>query len=145
MMRAISIALKIPDNSAYTALTALRRLGLDIGRVERADVWLFDDMGKEDSLAERVSRNETIFNPNKHELHVLGTFEFRQAHPQPGEAWIRDLEPQFVPLRIDGVQQGLHIVSWRLFSHGHEPADRQTVQSAVEQLLRNPAIEEALY
>ena len=30
--------LKIPDNEAYTALTALQRLGIDVARVERAEI-----------------------------------------------------------------------------------------------------------
>ncbi len=38
-LRTVAIRLKIPDNEAYTALTALRRLGVDVGRLERAEIW----------------------------------------------------------------------------------------------------------
>ena len=37
MTRAIAITLKIPDNAAYTALTALQRLGIDCAVVERSE------------------------------------------------------------------------------------------------------------
>ncbi len=83
MLRTVAIKLKIPDNEAYTALTTLRRLGIEIGRVERADVWQFDDTGETSDFAQRVERNETLFNPNKHELEVL-----ESDLPREGEAWI---------------------------------------------------------
>ena len=38
-LRSVAVKLKIPDNEAYTALTALRRLGVNVARVERAVVW----------------------------------------------------------------------------------------------------------
>ena len=47
MLRTVAIKLKIPDNEAYTALSALRRLGIDITRVERAEIWSFEDRGDE--------------------------------------------------------------------------------------------------
>ena len=43
MKRTIAISLKIPDNTAYTALVALRRLGVAVERVERSEIWFFDD------------------------------------------------------------------------------------------------------
>ena len=36
--RAVAINLKIPDNAAYTALVTLRRLGVDVDRVERSEM-----------------------------------------------------------------------------------------------------------
>jgi hypothetical protein len=37
----VAVGLKIPDNAAYTALVALRRLGVAVERVERSEIWFF--------------------------------------------------------------------------------------------------------
>jgi phosphoribosylformylglycinamidine (FGAM) synthase PurS component len=138
-LRTIAVKLKIPDNEAFTALTALRRLGIDITRLERAQIWQLRDTGSAADFAQRVERNETLFNPNKHELQVLDA-----NGPREGEAWIEQLDAQDVRPRITGVTTGRTYVGWRLFSQPHGPAGIQTLRAAVEQLLCNPAIERAL-
>lgn len=139
MTRTVAIRLKIPDNEAYTALTALRRLGVEAARLERAVIWQFEDEGNEDDFSARVERNETLFNPNKHELHVLDA-----QHPRDGEAWIEELDATDQRVRIDGVTRARKYVGWRLFSDAHGPADAATLQAAVDRLLCNPAIERAI-
>jgi phosphoribosylformylglycinamidine (FGAM) synthase PurS component len=138
-LRTIAVKLKIPDNEAYTALTALRRLGVDIARLERAEIWQLEDTASPSDFTERVERNETLFNPNKHELQVL-----EGERPREGEAWIEQLDAQDVSLRIAGVTRARRYVGWRLFSQAHTPADPLTVRAAVDQLLCNPAIERSL-
>jgi phosphoribosylformylglycinamidine (FGAM) synthase PurS component len=140
MSRTVAIKLKIPDNEAYTALVALRRLGLDIARLERAEIWQLDDTGSAADLAQRVERNETLFNQNKHELQVLDT-----EHPREGEVWIEAIDARAIPVRVAGVQRARRYIGWRLFREGHTPANREVLKAAVEQLLCNPAIERALY
>lgn len=146
--RTVAIRLKIPDNEAYTALTALRRLGVDIARLERAEIWAFHDTGDERTFIDRVEGNETLFNPNKHELHVLD-----EGKPREGEMWIevlRETEDDGNDLeriggkRIPGISHARRYVGWRLFSEGHAPAGIGTVRAAVEKLLCNPAIERAI-
>jgi phosphoribosylformylglycinamidine (FGAM) synthase PurS component len=145
--RTIAIRLKIPDNEAYTALTALRRLGVDLSRLERAEIWTFEDGGSDGDFVERVERNETLFNPNKHELHILD-----EGKPRAGEAWIETLRETEdgaddlarIGRPVAGVSAGRRYVGWRLFSDGHTPADAPTVRAAVEKLLCNPAIERAI-
>jgi len=139
-IRAAAIRLKIPDNEAYTALAALRRLGVQTGRIERSQIWVFDDDGDERDFAQRVMANESLFNPNKHELELLAG-----DRPREGEAWIAELDAREEPVRVRGVRGGRRYVAWRLFEHGHEPASPQTVRAAVEKLLCNPAIERAMY
>jgi hypothetical protein len=139
MKRTVAIRLKIPDNEAYTALTALRRLGVEAARLERAEIWQFEDAGKDGDFAERVERNETLFNPNKHELHVL-----EEGRPREGEAWIEELDATDEPVRVDGVTRARRYVGWRLFSDGLTPANASTVDAAIERLLCNPAIERAI-
>ena len=137
--RTVAIRLKIPDNEAYTALTALRRLGVSVARLERADIWRLQDRGDEQDFVVRVERNETLFNPNKHELHLL-----EEGRPREGEVWIEQLDGSDQSVRIDGVSSGRRYVGWRLFSEGHTPSDSAAVHDAVDRLLCNPAIERAI-
>jgi hypothetical protein len=128
--RAVSIALKIPDNAAYTALVALRRLGVDVDRVERSEIWLFDD-GDVELLTRRILSDETIFNPNKHRLVVLD-----DAAPRAGEVWIEPLVPEGRTTRL--------AIAWRLFDAHGAPVKRAVLDTAIERLLCNPAIERAV-
>lgn len=127
-MRAVAISLKIPDNTAYTALVALRKLGVDVERVERSEVRFFDDEENSETLLRRIEADETIFNPNKHRIRLLD-----EAIPGAGEVWI---EPLCHPERV--------IVAWRLVTSNGTPADPAVVDAAVERLLCNPAIERAV-
>jgi phosphoribosylformylglycinamidine (FGAM) synthase PurS component len=127
MMRAIAIGLKIPDNTAYTALVALRRLGIAVEGVERKEIFFFDDEDDEAALVRRVKADETIFNPNKHRLEVLA-----QPAPRPGELWVEPLGP--APHRAAAV-------AWRLTGARGLPASSQMLEAAAERLLCNPAID----
>jgi phosphoribosylformylglycinamidine (FGAM) synthase PurS component len=122
---AVSISLKIPDNAAYTALVALRRLGVETDRVARSEILFFPDEDPE-ALAIRVMNDETLFNPNKHRLRVLDS-----NAPRPGEVWILPLE-------------GGRATAWRLLDAKGLPVEDGVLQSAVERLLCNPAIEKAV-
>jgi len=126
-MQAVSIALKIPDNTAYTALVTLRRLCVDVERVERGEIRFYED-GDVAALTSRVMADETIFNPNKHRLTVLD-----ECAPRAGEVWIEALDAE-----------GLGAVSWRLFDAKGAPVDRAVLDAAIERLLCNPAIDRAI-
>ena len=133
--RVIAIGLKIPDNSAYTAMVTLRRLGIDVQRVERNDILLF---GTEDDPAElraRIERDESIFNPNKHRITML-----TGPKPRPGEVWIETIGAHANVARMPARRY----VGWRLFI-ADAPAPRATLDAAVTSLLCNPAIERAIY
>jgi hypothetical protein len=129
--RAVSIGLKIPDNTAYTALVALRRLGVEVDRVERSEIRFFDDAGSIETLMRRIMADETIFNPNKHRLTVL-----EDSVPRAGEVWIE-------PLGL-GTTRGA-FVAWRLSDGQGRPVDRSVLLAAVDRLLCNPAVERATY
>lgn len=137
--RTIAIKLKIPDNEAYTALSALRRLGIELARLERAEIWTIDDGGDAGDFVQRVERNETIFNPNKHELHVID-----DGQPGAGEVWIEAIGASERAVRVEGARGGRRYTGWRLFAAAQQPADAQTVCAAVERLLCNSAIERAI-
>jgi hypothetical protein len=114
--RVDAIRLKIPDNEAYTALTALRGLGVGVDRLERAEiVWLEPGQAP-------------AFNPNKHVVLELDGDE-----PREGETWIEEVG---FPGRA---------VAWRLFDVDGKPAKRASVEFAAERLLCNPAIEKARF
>ena len=114
--RVVAIRLKIPDNEASTALTALRGLGVAVDRVERAEiVWL-------------APGQAPAFNPNKHVVTDLDSDE-----PREGETWIEEVG---FPGRA---------VAWRLYDADGKPAKRSAVEFAAERLLCNPAIEKARF
>jgi phosphoribosylformylglycinamidine (FGAM) synthase PurS component len=138
VLHTVAIRLKIPDNTAFSALTALRRLGVQVDRVERADIWQFAGPGSSEDVATSVKRNESLFNPNKHVLEVLDS-----ASPRAGETWISNISSAGdVPSSSKGAAK--HYVAWRLFGAEDRPADKATVASAIEKLLCNPAIERAI-
>lgn len=126
--RAISIALKIPDNTAYTALVALRRLGVAVDRIERSDVRFFDDAGDLGELLRRIESDETIFNPNKHRLSVL-----EASIPRAGEVWIESRGAETTSA-----------VAWRLLDAQGEPVGHAVLDAAIERLLCNAAIDRAV-
>jgi hypothetical protein len=136
MKVAVAIALKIPDNAAYTAAVALRGLGLAVGRVERSEIWFFDDGGDSHALLESVEADETIFNPNKHVATILA-----RPAPRAGEVWIESLEDVSRPERSGRAAA----IAWRLLDARGAPLDAGGLRAAVERLLCNPAIERAVY
>jgi len=136
--RSLAISLKIPDNAAFTALVALRRLGVDVARVERSEIWEFQSDDSVERLTARVESDESIFNPNLHRLAVLD-----RAAPRPGEVWIIPrVEPRVI--LSPSKDAGPKAVAWRLFDKSGKPAERDVIASAVERLLCNPAIERAV-
>jgi hypothetical protein len=139
MRRAVAIGLKIPDNTAFTAVVALRRLGIGVERVECSGIWFFEDAGDVHALVERITTDETIFNPNKHCVTVLD-----EAVPRSGEVWIEPLEPRR-PDPSTGSKEGRRATAWRLFGPNEATLDRESLGAAVERLLCNPAIERAVY
>ncbi|MGB6520192.1 MAG: hypothetical protein WBE83_00310 [Candidatus Cybelea sp.] len=136
MKVAVAVALKIPDNTAYTAGVALRRLGVAVGRVERSEIRLFDDGGDSHALLKSVEADETIFNPNKHVATILA-----RPAPRAGEVWIESLEDLSHPERSGRAAA----VAWRLLDSRGAPFDAGGLRAAVERLLCNPAIERAVY
>ena len=128
---AVAIRLKIPDNEAHTALSALRRLGVAVSRIERADILLFSE--SDENAFGRVMRDETLFNPNKHAMEQLDG-----SGPRAGEAWIQELGANEINRDIR------RYVGWRLFDENGAPAVTDVVRSAAERLLCNPAIERAI-
>lgn len=130
MTRAVAIGLKIPDNTAYTALTTLRRLGVNVARVERSEIRLYEQIDNSAELEARIKRDESVFNPNKHVLSVLA-----KVAPRTGEIWIAPRLP---------LGAGPAAIGWRLFDEHGEPAERAVLEAATERLLCNPAIDRAI-
>jgi len=141
--RTFAVTLTIPDNEAFTAYETLGRLGIDVSRVVRADIWQFETAGDAGDLARTVASIETIHNPNKHRLA-----ERDSDLPAPGEVWIasRDEAPATVVggRTIPGVRAIRRRTAWRLLDDaGHDiaPAD---LDRAVETFLCNPAFQIAI-
>jgi phosphoribosylformylglycinamidine (FGAM) synthase PurS component len=127
MNRAVAINLKIPDNAAYTALVTLRRLGIDVVRVERSEIVRFASAPEPRTLIAAVEADESLYNPNKHRVTVLD-----EDAPRTGEVWI---------VQDDADRP----VGWRLYGADGVPANAKVLAQAAERLLCNPAIERAIF
>jgi phosphoribosylformylglycinamidine (FGAM) synthase PurS component len=150
VVRCVEVSLTIPDNEARTALTTLRRLGVAVTALERADVYRCEVQEREaDRLSVLFRSVETLFNPNKHSLRVR-----TGEGPEPGEVWIA--ERLAAPERestagvriagrtLPGVTGLERFTSWRLIGDLGAPAESNLVQAAQETLLCNPAFQKAM-
>jgi hypothetical protein len=134
----VEVALTIPDNEAETALSTLRRLGLDLAGLERADVYRFSlDAGREPALEA---------------AHVLRLRE--DAWPAPGELWVHEVphapgagaprrEMRVAGRVLEGVHGVERFVAWRLFGAAGSPATAELVRRASDCLLCNPSFQSA--
>ncbi len=149
LVRCVEVALTIPDNEAGTALATLQRLGVPVVALERADVYRCEVQELEaDRLGATFRSVETLFNPNKHTLHVRPG-----ERPEAGEIWIGeravgDSRETAAGVRIAGrVLPGVlaleRFTSWRLTASAGAPADASLVRAAQETLLCNPAFQKA--
>jgi phosphoribosylformylglycinamidine (FGAM) synthase PurS component len=130
--RYVAIALKVPDNTAFTALVALQRLGVPVERVERARVVLVSGES-ESSIIRQVSHDESLFNPNLHRVEIRDS-----KAPLEGELWVRASGE----LRSPRLARGDNLVAWRLFGE-RGPVSREVLERARDALLCNPAFETA--
>ena len=143
MTRTFAVHLTIPDNEAFTAFETLGRLGIDVARVQRADIWLFEVEGAAHDLADTVASIETIHNPNKHRL-----VERPSDRPEPGEVWIafRGEPPATLVAgrAIRGVRSIERRTAWRLIGDDGRDVAPATLDRAVETFLCNPAFQVAI-
>jgi hypothetical protein len=127
----------------------LRRLGVAVEGLERADLYRFDvDPGSEANLVKTLQGFETVYNPNKHALRVR-----EEERPGPGEVWVDEIDGADVQssnrtVRIGGralagVRSLERFTAWRLFGTAGAPAAPDVVTSATETLLCNPAFQKA--
>jgi hypothetical protein len=142
--RAYVITLTIPDNEAYTALTALARMGLPVESAVRSDVWIATvDAGRAAALDGTIATVETIYNPNKHRLEVRG-----DARPRPGEVWItaHDETPTITVAgrTVDGVRGFVRRTAWRLLDQHGADVPANVLDRATESFLCNPAFQKAI-
>ncbi len=151
MIRCIEVALSIPDNEARTALATLRRLGVPVAGLDRADLYRCDVAeDAADSLVAMLRGLETVFNPNKHVLRVLD-----EALPLPGEAWVAEATaaPGAPPAArgdvrlagriLPGVRRLERAVAWRMTDERGNPASAEVVARALATLLCNSAFQKA--
>jgi|GEM_PF-401699 len=148
LTRYAEVVLTIPDNEAETALGTLRRLGVHVRRLRRADLYRIElDPSAEETLLEGLRQIETIYNPNKHAL------ELRAGDaPQAGEVWIDEAAGASLPTAdgvrvagrlLPGVRRLERLVAWRLFDDGGNPVGAEVVARATESLLCTPAFQRA--
>ena len=142
--RVYVITLTIPDNEAYTALTALTRLGLPVNAAVRSDVWIASvEMPHVAALDGSIETIETIYNPNKHRLEIRS-----DARPRPGEVWItaHDETPAIsvAGRTVAGVRGIVRRTAWRLLDEHGADVPAGVLDRATESFLCNPAFQKAI-
>jgi phosphoribosylformylglycinamidine (FGAM) synthase PurS component len=142
-VKAFAVTLTIPDNEAFTALEALRRMGITVDEVRRADIWAFEvDEEAANDLVGTLATVETIYNPNKHRIE-----ERAGARPAAGEVWVGTRDEAETVTVAGRTLAGVHAIhrrtAWRLLRAGHdvEPA---ALERAVTTFLSNPAFQEVV-
>lgn len=151
----IAIDLIVPDNTAYTVLVALQRLGYDgLASVERSQIFrlTFDaPPSAAAELAHTLAHAEILFNPNKHRL----SYALAEVLPKPDqsapngalewEAVVNDRDDDTSglvallkgPFGMSGLRALTRGVAWRL----HETdatAPHAMLEWSCRQLLANP-------
>jgi phosphoribosylformylglycinamidine (FGAM) synthase PurS component len=144
LQKTFAVGLTIPDNEAFTALETLRRIGVGVGAVRRADVWTFDvDAAAAATLGQTIATIETVFNPNKHEL-----VERPGSRPIAGEVWIAPHDETALPSVggrvIPGVRGVRRRVAWQLLDEAGRIVEPAVLEHAVETFLCNPAFQKAI-
>jgi phosphoribosylformylglycinamidine (FGAM) synthase PurS component len=147
----IAVDLIVPDNTAYTVLVSLRRLGYTaLGRVERSQILrLHADVQPEGAvrLVERIKHAEVLFNPNKHRMSYAPV-SADAASPNGAADWeafvtdrdddtsglVRLLQGPFGMSELASLTRG---VAWRLHE-ARGPAPKDRLDWACRELLANP-------
>jgi len=143
-----AVELIIPDNTAFTVLTALRQLGAqDLTAVERSEHFILTvaDGARADDVVRQVARAEVVFNPNKHRMSYCVEGEAPAMEPPQFEAFVRDrdednrrlvklLTGTFGMSVLRDVERSM---GWRLFD-ARGPAPRERLEWACHELLANP-------
>jgi phosphoribosylformylglycinamidine (FGAM) synthase PurS component len=143
----VAIELIIPDNTAFTVLTALRHLGYaELEIVERAEhiILTVDDDAQPDDLVAHLARAEVVFNPNKHRLSYAVEGSAPPAKPAELEVLVRDKDEDNSRLvrlltttfGVSGVHDIERAVGWRL-RDTQGAASPERLEWACRELLAN--------
>ena len=143
----VAIELIIPDNTAFTVLTALRQLGYaDLQAVERAEhiIVTVDDNVQPSDLVAHLSQAEVVFNPNKHRLSYSVEGATTSTEPAELEALVSDKDEDNSRLvrlltttfGVAGVRGIERAVGWRLHDT-RGAASRERLEWACRELLAN--------
>src|SRR5579863_8625043 len=139
-----AIDLTVPDNTAFTVLTALRSMGYDaLTRVERADLLrlgLADGALSAEECGRAIKAAEVVFNPNKHRLAIADG-----GPPDDAEAVVADKDDDTDAQKslltehfgIRGLERVERATAWRLFE-GEAAAGAERLEWACANLLANP-------
>jgi len=142
--RAYVVTLTIPDNEAFTALTALARMGIAATAAVRSDVWIATvESAHVAALDAAIGTIETVYNPNKHHLEVRP-----DALPRAGEVWITaHAETPAITIAgrtVDGVRGIVRRTAWRLLDEHGNDVPASVLDQATDTFLCNPAFQKAI-
>lgn len=144
----VAVELIIPDNTAHTVLTALRRLGYaGLKRVQRADqltLWTAPDAPEPARMLQQLAQAEVLFNPNKHQLSYALQADAAAGAAREQEALVSDRDSNTARLlRLLTGTFGMPYVTrlsrgvlWRLYDEDG-PASAERLDWACRTLLSN--------
>lgn len=154
MMIEIAIDSIIQDNTAYTALVTLRRLGYaELARVERSEIVSLEVGSQPDgagAIVKQISHAEVLFNPNKHRLSFTLAAGSEDGDVQ-WEALVTDRDDETAdlvrilrgPFGVRALRSLKRGIAWRLHD-SRGPASRERIEWACRELLANPYSQTAL-
>jgi phosphoribosylformylglycinamidine (FGAM) synthase PurS component len=143
----VAIELIIPDNTAFTVLTALRQLDYqELERVERSEHVLLSATQDIPAgvVVAQLAKAEVLFNPNKHRMsYALADAAF--VEPPEFEALVRDKDEDNDRLcgllkstfGMSSLQRIERAVGWRLYEHTG-PVTNDRLRWTCKTLLANP-------
>lgn len=134
----LAVGLKIPDNTALSALRALHEMGLSaIAKLKREQFYEFEASGDEKAVKERLAKTDVLVNANKNTVRFDKKKEDKEV-----QVLVRDKEHPMGLLKTLRERLGLtevedvrHGVLWTLTVEGGNPSE--TAKLAAEQLLSN--------
>ena len=128
------VGLKIPDNTAITALHAIERMGYKIGKLKRENYYNFEIDGDENSFSLKIGKVDILVNANKNKYSTALAREEGAHHvlvkdsDDKCEGLIKSLHKLGFP-EIKSMQRG---VLWAIYSDSSD-----TSKEIAEKLLYN--------
>jgi phosphoribosylformylglycinamidine (FGAM) synthase PurS component len=134
----LTVELLIPDNIAFTAFTALKRMGFEIEQLKRADYYKFilPNETPIESFSDRIKKIDILVNANKHRATIRrpgekteGCFTVIVQDMDEPAGLLFTLKERFGFTEIEELEKG---TLWKLFVK-----DRETAKRIAESLLYN--------
>ena len=136
------VGLKIPDTTAITAFNTLRKMGINVEKLEREDYYEFEWLNNAEDFIRRIQEVDILVNANK---NYSKAFEYDKMQKDDDSVWVvvKDKEKDTNLLNTLRERLGFHDIAemhkgvlWKI------KASRIAADMAVRELLFNPHYQE---